>query len=365
MILEISNVTKKFSNFTLGPINLKIQEKDILVIIGPTGSGKSTLLNLVSGLLQMDKGSIYVDGLEISKHPIECRSIGYCFQNPYLFPHLNVYENIIFGIKGKDSIRKKAQIERYLELFEIEHLIDRNIHGLSGGEKQKISLARMLIREPKIMLMDEPLANLDNQTKQNLRIYLRKILKKLGITGIYVTHFEDDIYALADSISIIKKGQIEYVGKLQSFLVNKYNFKLQSQSSSFSDIYQIEYNYLEGPVIDSKNGITLFSANGHKIEIIGNYTTGTTVGIVIKPEDIILSLEPVRTTARNVISAQIIQIYENPYKSGVLDIYLSTNKIELLSRITLESKNQLGINKGQIVYIIFKTTSPKISRENQ
>ena len=205
LTLEIINLTKSFPGFTLGPIDLKLQDNTIMVLIGPTGSGKSTLLNLIVGLTKPDKGSIYINGVDITNTPIESRRIGYSFQNPSLFPHLNVYENIVFGIRKSIRDNRKSQIKRLVESFGVSNLLDRDIHALSGGEMQKVSLARMLVTKPKIMLMDEPLVHLDTKTRVQLRKDLRRILKEEGVLGIYVTHFEDDVYALADSVSVIRK----------------------------------------------------------------------------------------------------------------------------------------------------------------
>jgi ABC-type sugar transport system ATPase subunit len=134
---------------------LKINDNEILVMIGPTGSGKTTLLNLIAGLLKPDQGSIIIDGLDITNKPVESRRVGYTFQSPSLFPHLNVYENIVFGLDKKSKKENSIQIQimNFLKDLGISHLINRRIQGLSGGEMQKISLARMLIIKPKIMLI--------------------------------------------------------------------------------------------------------------------------------------------------------------------------------------------------------------------
>ena len=215
-MLELVNVTKKFrGGFTLGPINLKVNDNEILVMIGPTGSGKTTILNLISGLLKPDSGSICINGVDITALPVEFRKIGYIFQNPSLFPHLNVYENITFGLSNK---RRKRRADRDIDDLEvtklikdsgISHLVNRYVQGLSGGEIQKVSLARMLVTRPRVMLMDEPLTHLDSSSKRKLRLQLRRILKKRQIMPtIYVTHFEEDVYSLADSVSILQNGLI-------------------------------------------------------------------------------------------------------------------------------------------------------------
>jgi molybdate transport system ATP-binding protein len=368
--LEFVNVTKTFPGFILGPINLKIKDNTILVLIGSTGSGKTTLLNLIIGLIKPDTGSIYLDGVDITNLPVESRKIGYSFQNPCLFPHLSVYENIMFGLKKGDRKISESQIKELLKTLGILHLMDRNIQGLSGGEMQKISLARMLITEPKIMLMDEPLAHLDNPTKKNLRVNLRRILKKQDVSGIYVTHFEDDVYALADSVSILKNGCIEKTDTLRSMLAYFHHVSSSSSSSSLtpsspSEIFQGEYNYLEGLVIDSKEGVTTFEVGLHKFKALGNYPIDSIVGVMIKPEDIILSPEMIKTSARNIVRTRVVRMVDTFLRTGVMDIHLNIDDIHLLSRITNESKKYLGIEEGQYIYAIFKTTSPQIIREEK
>ncbi|MBA3977737.1 MAG: ATP-binding cassette domain-containing protein [Nitrosopumilus sp.] len=371
MTLEIVNVTKTFPGFTLGPINLRLSDDMILVLIGPTGSGKSTILNLIIGLIKPDTGSIYLDGVDITKVPIESRKIGYSFQNPTLFPHMSVFENIVFGLKKGDKRLKEPQIKRLTESFGISHLLNRKINGLSGGEMQKISLARMLVTEPKIMLMDEPLAHLDNITKNKLRINLRQILKKEGVLGIYVTHFEDDVYALADSVSILTNGQIKKTDTLRTMLSTSssnnrsLSFLSSSLSPSISEFFQGDYNYLEGKVTESKDGVSAFKLGVHRFEILGDYQIDSKVGVLIKPEDIILSLDLVKTSARNIIRIMVMNIGNAYSKPGILDIHLVIDDIHLMSRITRESKNHLGIKEKEYVYAIFKATAPHVVREGK
>ncbi|HKR72715.1 MAG TPA: ATP-binding cassette domain-containing protein, partial [Candidatus Nitrosocosmicus sp.] len=325
LTIEIINLIKSFRGFTLGPINLKLQDNTIMVLIGATGSGKSTLLNLIVGLTKPDSGSISINGVDITNVPIELRRIGYSFQNPSLFPHLNVYENIVFGIRKSIRNNKKSVINRLVESFGVSHLLDRNIHALSGGEMQKISLVRMLVTKPKIMLMDEPLVHLDTKTRVQLRKDLRRILKEEEVLGIYVTHFEDDVYALADSVSVLEKGIIKKTGTLKTMLTFPNNQSLSN--SSISEFFQKAHNYLEGCVTNSTKGITTFKVGEHQFEILGDYPVDSIVGVLIKPEDIILAVDSVRTSARNMIKTKIAAIYASNIKTGTLNIHLVINGI--------------------------------------
>jgi molybdopterin-binding protein len=225
---------------------------------------------------------------------------------------------------------------------------------------QKISLARMLITEPKIMLMDEPLAHLDNPTKRKVRLDLRRLLKKQRVSGIYVTHFEDDVYALADSVSVLIKGNIVRTGTLGSLL----SYSNHDSALFLPEIFNGHYNYIQGKVIASENGVATFINGVHKLETIGDYPIGSLVGILVRPEDIILSLETAKTSARNIIKTKVAKIVNlRSKKSGVIDIHLVADNLHLISRITNESRAFLGIEKDDDVYALFKATSPHIVRE--
>ncbi|MDQ6723361.1 MAG: ABC transporter ATP-binding protein [Thermoproteota archaeon] len=362
MVLELVNITKTFSGFVIGPLNLKIADDDILVMIGPTGNGKTTILNLIMGLIKPDSGSIFLNGMNITNMPVESRNIGYLFQRPSLFPFMNVYENITFGLKKEDKKKKDFQIKMLLENLGISHLINRGIQGLSGGEMQKISLARTLIIQPKIMLMDEPLANLDDPTKRKLRVEIRQVLKKQKISCIYVTHFEDDVYALADSVAILKNGRIDRLDKLGTLL----SYSNHSSSPFLSDILDGGYNYIEGNVVESKNGVTKIRTGSHILEMMGNHSIGSMIGVLVRPEDIILSVEMVKTSARNVIKAKIKNITNTKTAAtGFVDIHLVIGDFFLVSKITNESRNYLGIEEGDYVYAMFKATSPQVIREGK
>ena len=372
-MLELVNVTKKFrGGFTLGPINLKINDNEILVMIGPTGSGKTTILNLISGLLKPDSGSICINGVEITTLPVEFRKVGYIFQNPSLFPHLNVYENITFGLSNKrrrsdGDIIDDLEITKLIKDLGISHLLNRYIQGLSGGEIQKVSLARMLVTRPRVMLMDEPLAHLDNSTKRKLRLQLRRILKeRQTMPTIYVTHFEEDVYSLADSVSILQNGLIEHTAKLEALLT--YQNNNNSTSLFLSNVFSNGErggggNYLEGNVVKSKDGVTIFKMGSHLLEVIGDYRMGCKVGIIVRPEDIILSKEIVKTSARNVVRAKVLKT-DNNHNTGVSDIHLITeDSFHIISRITNEAIIDLGIKLGDAVCAIFKASSPHVVRE--
>jgi molybdopterin-binding protein len=356
--LELVNVVKKFPGFTLGPINLKV-ESEVTVILGPTGSGKTTILNLISGLSRPDIGSIMLNDVNITNQPLEIRKIGYLFQKPLLFPHLGVYDNITFG-KRKDESIGDSEIIALLKDLGIWHLCDRKMGGLSGGEMQKVSLARMLVTKPKVILMDEPLSNLDELSKRNLRKELRMVLKERNVPTIYVTHFEHDVYALADNVSILSDGKVVYSDTLDGCL------KVQTQSSIpyYFDLFSAEGNYIEGIVIQSRSGIAKFRYGAQMIEILGEYPIGSKVGILIRPEDIILSKQSLKTSARNVLLVKIINIKKPVESIGTINVYMMLEqRLRLVAKITEEARLEIDIRIGDELFIIFKASAPTIVRE--
>jgi molybdopterin-binding protein len=290
--------------------------------------------------------------------PVESRRIGYTFQHPSLFPHLTVYDNVVYGLDKKSKKEKKLQILKLMDELSITHLIDRHIQGLSGGEMQKVALARMLATRPKIMLMDEPLAQLDNPSKMKLRLELRKVLKNQGVLTIYVTHFEDDVYSLADSVSILQHGNIRYTGKLRSLLTDP-----TTSSSPFLSNVFTGGNYLEGKVVRSNAGITIFKIGSHLLETLGSYSVGIKVGILLRPEDIILSKESVKTSARNIVKVRIIRIIPNQVNPSLVYVNMLLDGFSIIAKITEESRIELGIKEDDYVFAMFKASSPQVVRE--
>jgi molybdate transport system ATP-binding protein len=352
-VLELVNLTKKYPGLMVGPLNLKVNN-EVAVMIGPVGSGKTTTLNIIAGMTRPDEGSVILDGLDITNLPLESRRIAYVFQSPNLFPHLNVYDNIIFGIRKKDRQNKNQYVKKLLEEMGLSHLSSRPIRGLSGGEMQKVSIARMLVVEPKIILLDEPLAHLDLFVRKKLRSELRRILKKQGIPAIYVTHFEDDLYALSDSVAVLHKGRIQDAGKLEAIL--------SSNSSPYISEIVEGSNYIEGTVVESNNGLAITRVGSQLLKTMGEYDVNTRIGILIRPEDIILSKDAIKTTARNIIKAKVDDIKETS-TSGMADVLLKTDWLRLRCSITMEARNELSIMKDDQVYAIFKATSPQVVRE--
>jgi len=213
--ITLDGITKKFGNFTaLNNITLEIEDKEFMALLGPSGSGKSTLLYTIAGIYKPTSGRIYFDEKDVTEVPPKDRNVGLVFQNWALYPHMKVFRNIAFPLElkkvPKEEIEKK--VKEVAKMLHIDHLLDRYPWQLSGGQQQRVAIARALVKEPDVLLLDEPLSNLDALLRLEVRAELKRLQKELGITAVYVTHDQAEALAMADRIAIIRDGEILQVG---------------------------------------------------------------------------------------------------------------------------------------------------------
>ena len=214
-IIEIKNVSKTYGdNTVLNNLSLNIRKNEFLTLLGPSGCGKTTTLKILAGFENSDIGKVLFNDEDISALPPYKRQLNTVFQKYALFPHLNIYDNISFGLKEKkvpkNEIKKK--VKRVLEIVDLEGFEKRKIDSLSGGQQQRIAIARAIVNEPRILLLDEPLSALDYKMRQEMQIELKNMHKELGITFIFVTHDQEEALMMSDKIVVMSKGQIQQVG---------------------------------------------------------------------------------------------------------------------------------------------------------
>ena len=216
MSIEVREISKAFqAHVALAAVSLKIEQGDFVALLGPSGSGKTTLLRVIAGLEYADAGRVYFTDIDVTNKPVQDRGIGFVFQNYALFRHMTVAKNIAFGMNmlpGKlrpDANAIEKRVAELLELVQLADLGGRYPNQLSGGQRQRVALARALAREPKILLLDEPFGALDAKVRRELRLALRAIHERLGITTIFVTHDQEEAFALADHVAILHNGKIE------------------------------------------------------------------------------------------------------------------------------------------------------------
>ena len=207
----------------LKDINLKIEDGEIVSILGPSGCGKTTLLNLILGLTDADQGEIIFDGKDITNVPMEKRGFNIVFQDYALFPNLNVYKNITYGLKNKPDISSQAEVEDFIELLGLKPHLEKKIEQLSGGQKQRVALARTMVMKPKILLLDEPLSALDGVIKESIKQKIKQSARDYHLTTIIVTHDPEEALTLSDKVLIVNEGGISQYGAPEEIIASPRN----------------------------------------------------------------------------------------------------------------------------------------------
>ncbi len=290
--VRIENVTKIFGDvIAVKDLNLVIKDKEFLTLLGPSGCGKTTLLNCIAGLLEINKGSIYIDGQLINPIPPKDRGIAMVFQDYALYPHMTVYDNLAFPLKAMklSSNEIRLKIMESVEILSISELLNRLPRELSGGQRQRVALGRAIVRQPKVFLMDEPLSNLDARLRLQMRSELKKLHRKLETTIIYVTHDQAEAMTLSDRIAVLKDGVLQQVDsplELYDRPTNKFiadflgalsmNF-IQSSLEQKESIYYFETDAFDYAIPEKYQ------------ELIRHLDPHSKVILGIRPEDIALS----------------------------------------------------------------------------
>lgn len=359
-ILEIIGLEKKYnSGFYLKVDHLVTEENKILVMIGPNGSGKSTLIRLINLLESPDSGSIYFNDKLITGNGVDKimsrKEMSTVFQEPLLF-NTSVYNNILMGLefRGKKISGSKEIFDYLLDKLKIKNLLKRNPRDLSGGEQQKVALARALILKPKLLLLDEPLANIDQLSREELRNDLFDILRARGRSTIYVTHDRNEAMIIADSIAVINEGRIEQFG-LKDEVFRK-------PASEFIAKFVGVETLIEGIVAECKDNVCRIKIDGSKNDIFAvsaSADQGTKVTVAIRPEDVILyniEMDPGLSSAMNSFMGEITEIQDlGIFKKVEIDCGFN-----LVSFVTRNSIERLGLAPGKKVLSSVKASSVHI-----
>ena len=277
-IIELRNLSKRYDdNQVLDNLSLDIKKNEFLTLLGPSGCGKTTTLKIIAGFEYADEGKVLFEEKDITDIPPYERQINTVFQKYALFPHMNIYENIAFGLKikkmPKDEIDKK--VKEMLKLVALEGFENRQVESLSGGQQQRVAIARALVNEPKVLLLDEPLGALDLKLRKEMQMELKKIQKKLGITFIFVTHDQEEALTMSDTIIVMNKGKIQQMGTPEDI----YN----EPQNAFVARFIGESNIFDGVMLDD-----------YKVEFCNKtfdcvdkgFNKNENIEVVIRPEDI-------------------------------------------------------------------------------
>lgn len=276
-IIELKGITKSYGKDTiLDNLSLNIKKNEFLTLLGPSGCGKTTTLKIIAGFKTADSGQVVFENNIINDIPPYERQLNTVFQKYALFPHMNVYENIAFGLKlkkmPKDVIDQK--VKEMLKLVALEGYENRDIEALSGGQQQRVAIARALVNEPKVLLLDEPLGALDMKLRKGMQIELKRIQQKLGITFIFVTHDQEEALTMSDTIVVMNKGEIQQMGSPEDI----YN----EPANSFVAKFIGESNIVDGIMLDDfkvEFGGRIFDC------VDKGFEKNEAIEVVIRPED--------------------------------------------------------------------------------
>ena len=338
VILKVENLKKSYgAKEVIKNFDLEVYEGEFLTLLGSSGCGKTTILRAIAGLDPVSDGHIYIDGKDVTMLDPKYREVNTIFQNYALFPLMSVEKNIGFGLKMKKVPNKeiKKRVEEMLELVHLQGYEKRKPKELSGGEQQRVSLARGLINNPKVLLLDEPLSALDQKLRKDMQLELKQLQKKLGITFIYVTHSQDEALTMSDRIVLLKDGKIEQLGTP----VKIYEHPNSLYTASFLG----ESNLFQGIVSKVEDEFTYVNVENATLKILSQkYEDGDLLDIILRPENIKIYLEK---KTEGMLEGKISECV---YNGAYTNLMIRVNK-KLISAMFLG--NDKLYSRGQIVYI--------------
>ena len=297
-IIELKNLCKSYDELTiLDNFSLNIKKNEFLTLLGPSGCGKTTTLKIIAGFEYADDGKVIFEGKDINNTPPYQRPVNTVFQKYALFPHMNIYENIAFGLRIKKLPKEEIdrKVKEMLKLVALEGYENRKVDSLSGGQQQRIAIARALVNEPKVLLLDEPLGALDLKLRQEMQIELKRMQQKLGITFIFVTHDQEEALSMSDTIVVMNKGKIQQMGTPEDI----YN----EPKNSFVARFIGESNIFDGIMLDD-----------FKVEFCGKvfdcvdkgFEKNENIEVVIRPEDIKM-VEPNEGMLKGIVTSTVFK----------------------------------------------------------
>jgi len=290
--LDVAGAEKSFGAATvLGGVDLGVGAGEFVSLLGPSGCGKTTLLRIVAGLLSADRGTVRLDRQDITRLPPHKRDVGVVFQNYALFPHLSVAENVAFGLKARrrGEAETREAVRRFLDLVHLSDFADRSVRALSGGQQQRVAVARALAVKPKLLLLDEPFSALDRKLRETMQIELRRLLRELGTTAVFVTHDQDEALTMSDRIAVMNRGAIEQLADPKSIY--------RQPATSFVLEFVGLSSRLAGKVVASQAGIVTVDTALGALRGPGQFVSGADVLIAVRPERIRIGEGENRTSA--------------------------------------------------------------------
>ncbi|WP_108645471.1 ABC transporter ATP-binding protein [Polynucleobacter rarus] len=352
IFLKLENVTKKFGEtLAVNNVSLTIPQGQIFALLGSSGCGKSTLLRMLAGFETPSSGVISLNNSVINELKPYERPINMMFQSYALFPHLDVFENIAFGLKrqGLDKESIKKRVFEMLDIVKLAEFSKRKPNQLSGGQQQRVALARSLARSPSLLLLDEPLGALDKKLRQETQFELKRIIKSVGVTCVMVTHDQDEAMTMADQIAVMSNGQLEQVGSAKEIYEKPIN--------SFVADFVGDINIFDGEVQSIENEIVNFSSNGYLLQFKKNKSINISekIRIAVRPEKI--RLLPLTTEPSK--NSLIGRISEVAYLGNSINFVVKINPTMFVKALLSNSSDvSPQLSKGDDVYCQWDIESP-------
>jgi ABC-type Fe3+/spermidine/putrescine transport system ATPase subunit len=303
-MIELINTTKRYGTLVANDqVTLKIRQGELLTLLGPSGCGKTTAMRCITGHQRPDEGRVFIDGRDVTDLPIHKRDLGMVFQNFALFPHMTVFENVDFPlmVRNLSKIERQKRVEATLHLVRMDNLGERYPRQLSGGQQQRVGLARALVYRPRVLLLDEPLSNLDAKLREEMRFEIKELVTKLNMTAVYVTHDQGEALALSDRIAVMQAGRIQQIGSPRD-IYERPNTFFVAGFIGLSD-------FTEGRVEAVATSDALVAIKGLRLHIKteGNLKVGQEVTVFIRPNSVEL-LDSETPGSVNVFEARVEKI---------------------------------------------------------
>jgi spermidine/putrescine ABC transporter ATP-binding subunit len=300
-MIELRNVTKRYGQLLANDnVSLDILRGELMTLLGPSGCGKTTALRCITGQITPDAGQVFIDGVDVTHVPTHQRELGMVFQNFALFPHMSVFENVEFPlmIRGLPAEQRRQMVMDTLKLIRMETYAEHYPRQLSGGQQQRVGLARALVYHPKVLLLDEPLSNLDAKLREEMRFEIKDLIRRLSITGVYVTHDQAEALAMSDRVAVMNAGRLEQVGTPDEIYE-------RPRSKFVADFIGLS-NFIRGKVVSVAGDQATVAIDG--LQLVVPAAAETQVGqdwlIFVRPNDIDL-LPPESGEATNVLDGTI------------------------------------------------------------
>jgi len=347
-MLEVKGLCAKRGNFFLKDVSFDVQDGEYFVLLGPTGCGKTSLLESIAGISGIRSGEVWIDGRDVTSLTLEERRIGFAHQKYMLYRHLPVRDNISFGLMARYKTQRETEraVDRVIELLGLEDLLDKRPWSLSGGESQKICLARAIVIRPDLLLLDEPLGSVDSESKEATERQLKETHNQLKLTTIHVTHDFEEAIAMGDRIAVMIGGSIVQIGTPDEVF--------RHPNSESVARFLMTRNVFEGEVQDSPGGQGVFCVNGEKLSAVTPLRGKRHASI--RPEEILISREPPESDGMNSLAGTITHISDR----GLMAYVWVNVPPEFICLILHPALEEAGLEEGEKIHITFNASAVNI-----